>query len=165
MKIGDLKNSTESSAPVVEEKEMKGMSFKTVNVQGTNSNVTERETVNFSKEMPEPTKGEFPGVTIKESIVDDIFGAGGPFEKYKQEKLAEAKKFIEEQKIEAELEGKKIVDGGVDLKPIIPAEDLEEADINGTTSNIVQFQQNNEMQQQKSDPNFVYKMQDDDLLD
>lgn len=163
MKIEDLKVNG-AAEQKSDEKEMKGMSFKTVNVHSNNGS-GERESVNFSKEMPEPTTGEFPGVTIKESIVNDIFGEGGPFEQYKREKLAEARKFIEEQKIEAELEGKKIVDGGVDLKPIIPAEDIEEAEINGTANNVVQFQNNNNQQQQKADPNFVYKVQDDDLLD
>lgn len=163
MKIDDLK---EMSTPVVEEKpkDMKGMSFKTVNTR-SNSGDGERESVDFSKEMPEPTTGEFPGVVIKESIVNDVFGEGGPFEQYKREKLAEAKKFIEDQKIEAELEGKKIVDGGVDLQPIIPAEDIEDAEINGSDNKIVQFKQNETQQQQKADPNFVFKMQDDDLLD
>ena len=163
MRIQDLKNDGNTQATKVEDtpKEMKGISFKTVNVHNRESNGPRAE-VNISSAMPEPKTGEFPGVTIKESLVNDILGPGGPFEEYKQRKMEEYRKFIEQQKVEAELEGKKIVDGGVDLQPIIPVEDQEQAEVEGNT-NIIQMHP--EQQRQNSDPNFVYKMQDDDIFD
>jgi len=163
MKIEDLKNDGNKPAEVVEDKprDMKGMTFKTVNVH--NRDNVARSEVNMTDILPEPKTGEFPGVTIKESLVNDILGPGGPFEEYKKRKMEEYRKFIAEQKAEAELEGKKIVDGGVDLKPIIPVEDLEQAEVEGTKSNIIQMHP--EQQRQNSDPNFVFKMQEDDIFD
>ena len=167
MNIRDLKNDGNPEVKNnVEEKprEMKGMKFKAVDLHSV-SRSGQRETVNFSEEMPEPTTGEFPGTIIKESIVEDILGPGGPFEEYKRQKLEEAKKFIAEQQAEAELEGKKIVDGGVDLQPIIPIEDLEQQEIesDGKTNNLIQMHP--EQQRQNADPNFIYKVQEDDIFD
>ena len=129
----------------------------------------ERISVDIAEEMPEPVFGEKPGVTVKESLVKDILGEGGPFEKYKAEKMKEALQFIEDQKAEAEMDGKIIVEGGVDLKPIIPIDDIEQHKLdmddeddyhtyNRTSERkVVEFQ--------TGDTDIKLKMQDDDIFD
>ena len=185
MNIRDLKGSGTSNKPIrlihsdtIEKKralekeeesdlkEMKAITFKTVD---NSSKREERVAMDIEKDVPVEKVG---GVDIKESLEAEIFGSGGPFEKYKQEKLKEALQFMEEQKAEAEMDGKKIVEGGVDLKPIVPAEDIEQSEIDSVdefgdpikkpkteSSNIVQFQTS------QNDPKFKFKIQEDDIFD
>ena len=124
-----------------------------------------RVSLDFKKDLPEE---EVVGVDIRESIEDDIFHKGGPFDEYKKEKMKEALQYLEEQRAEAEMDGKKVVYGGVDLKPIIPVEDIEQAEIDS-------YDENNRSNKQPSnitpissaqnDPKFKFKMQDDDIFD
>lgn len=172
MKIGDLKTNSgtlllKRTKQIEEEdkKEMPGMSFKPV--KNTRSD-HERLTVDIAQEMPEPVFGEKPGVTVKESLVKDILGEGGPFEKYKAEKMKEALQFIEDQKAEAEMDGKIIVEGGVDLKPIIPVDDIEQhkldvEDEDEHTSYTVKA--NNVVPFQTGDGDVKLKIQEDDIFD
>lgn len=151
-------------------KEMKGMTFKPL---PRKEEAGERVAMNISADVP---PAPVLGVDIKESIEAEVFGPGGPFEKYKQEKLKEALQFMEDQKAEAEMEGKTIVEGGVDLKPVVPAEVAEQAKIEESydefgdpiprreepkkePTNIIHFDQS------ENDPKFKFKVQEDDIFD
>ena len=174
MTIGDLKNNNTTlllkrTAKIDEEdkKEMTGMTFKPVKNKRSES-TGERSTVNIAEEMPEPVLGEFPGVVVKESLVKDILGEGGPFEKYKQEKMKEALQFIEDQKAEAEMEGKIIVEGGVDLKPIIPIDDIEQHKLDMDDEESTQYTvkaKNNITSFQSGEGEIKLKIQEDDIFD
>lgn len=173
MKINDLKNGNTGTLLLKktvkteedDKKEMAGMTFKPVKAVRSEG---ERTTVDIAQEMPEPVFGEKPGVTVKESLVKDILGEGGPFEKYKAEKMKEALQFIEDQKAEAEMDGKIIVEGGVDLKPIIPIDDIEQHKLDmedEEISNQYTVKPNNVVPFQTGDGDIKLKIQDDDIFD
>ena len=67
-------------------KEMKGITFKPAPKRDPDA-PSSRVALDINNDVP---KDEVLGVDIKESIESEIFGPGGPFEKYKQEKLKEA---------------------------------------------------------------------------
>ncbi len=147
-------------------KEMKGMTFR--KIEEKENFKQQRTAMNVDKDVP---KEKVLGVDIRESIEDDVFGAGGPFDAYKREKIKEALQYIEEQKSEAELEGKILVEGGVDLKPIIPVDAAEQAELDAAEdeekrsnkkqqlNNVVQIQSG------QNDPKFKFKIQEDDIFD
>lgn len=143
-------------------KEMKGIKFRK---RTDEDRERARVSVDIKSDVP---ADEEVGIDIRESIEDDIFHSGGPFDQYKKEKMKEALQYLEEQRAEAEMEGKKVVFGGVDLKPIIPADDLEQAELDSyDESNKLNKQPSNitPISTEQNDPKFKFKLQEDDIFD
>lgn len=150
---------------VVEEPDLKEMNAMKIRKRTESDSSNARVSLDFKRDLPE----EKPiGVDIRESIEDDVFHSGGPFDQYKKEKMKEALQYLEEQKAEAEMEGKKVVYGGVDLKPIIPTDDLDQAELDSYDKDNKSNKQPNNITPfvaGENDPKFKFKIQDDDIFD